>query len=100
MLESQRLYATCPKRSDLNNWRALLLDADVTQYIGNGAPKRNHQIKRLLKNAISHNRNHGFSLFNIFEKKDNAFLGEAGLIHLAFNKNSRDIELSYTLKKQ
>jgi len=70
------------------------------KYIGDGKARNKEETKINLLKAINHYEKYGFTLFDIYKKNTNEFIGEAGLIYLAFDKENKDIEVGYTLHKK
>lgn len=100
ILETERLKIFVPEQESLENRYNLLSDAKVTKYIGNGSPKTLSEVKKGLDKSIEHFMKYGFTLFDVFEKDSNEFIGEAGLIYLAFVRSNEDVEVGYKLHQK
>lgn len=84
----------------LDNWRKLQSDPDVMRYIAKDTLENKDGAKTNLQKSIQHYEEHGFCLFDIFLKETGEFIGEAGLIYLAFDQKNEEVEVSYTLHKK
>ena len=59
----------------------LLSDKEVVKFLGNGQVKTEQEVHEFLTKNIAHYQQHGFCLFDIFEKESGQFIGDAGLIY-------------------
>ncbi|MFQ3307696.1 MAG: RimJ/RimL family protein N-acetyltransferase [Candidatus Midichloriaceae bacterium] len=100
IFQTDRLKIIAPTMKSLDNWYKLQSDADVMRYIGDGKPRDEDGAKASLQKSINHYEKYGFSLFDIYEKNSNEFIGEAGLIYIAFDEDNQDVEVGYTLHKK
>ena len=100
VLETKQLIFKLAVADDLDSLHALLSDADVMKYVGNGKTRSREEVKSWLDDIIAYQKKHGFSFYSVFEKATNEYVGRAGLIHLAFNEQQPDIEVGYTLHKK
>lgn len=98
LLETPRLFLRPFTENDFRRLHALHTDKNVMRYIGNGIRDRT-TIESDLKKIIKHQEKHGFSLFAVFEKASNKFVGRAGLIYLGYDED-KEIEVNYVLHKQ
>ncbi len=100
ILQTKRLNISIPTIGSLNNWRKLQSDPDVMKYIADGNIRDKDGAKVSLQKSIKHYEDHGFCFFDIYEKGSGEFIGEAGLIYLAFDQKNKDVEVGYTLHKK
>jgi [ribosomal protein S5]-alanine N-acetyltransferase len=96
MLITKRLYLRSPQISDFDDLYQLQTDPHVMKYIGNGVRDKT-AVQDSLKNALKHEKKFGYSLGSLFEKETDLFVGRAGLIHLAFDDESTEIEVAYAI---
>ena len=98
ILETKNLYLKVPTIKSAKNRYLLDKNQDIQQYTRAGILDE-EKSKELLLEDISHYKKYGFTIFDLFEKDSNEFIGIAGLIH---DKNSKnlDVELGYILKKE
>lgn len=100
-LETSRLILKTPELSHFSDLLALRTDPDVMKYIGeNGAIQTKEDVSLFLTLAMAYQTKHGFGFCSVFEKESDAFVGQAGLCHLALDDNQAEIELSYRLHKR
>lgn len=97
-LETERLILKTPELDDIEDLAALQSDPDVMKYIGNGVRTRK-EASKFLKMAADHQAKHGFSFCSVYLKESKKFIGQAGLIYLAYNDSQSDIEVGYRLHK-
>ena len=97
-LETERLVIYRSAPDFFEELYRLLSDEEVMRYIGGRALSRS-EIEERLNTCIAHWKRHGFSLGFVFEKISRAFVGRAGLVHLAYDDNQPDIEVGYILLK-
>ena len=100
ILQTKRLYAAVPSMESLENRAKLLCNREVSRFLGNGMPKSRGEVKEFLQKNIDHYDEHGFCLFDIYEKDSNQFIGDAGLIHEALNPQNPNVEVGYRLLKE
>lgn len=100
-LETKRLILKTPESSHFADLLALRTDLDVMKYIGeNGAIQTKEDVEQFLTLAMAYQAKHGFGFCSVFEKESGAFVGQAGLCHLALDDSQADIELAYRLHKR
>lgn len=97
-LKTDRLTMRIPTTHSLNNWCNLQSDPEVLKYLGNGKPTTKLEIEKNLCKTIKYYHQYNFSFFDIYE--NNIFIGIAGLFHLEFDENNKDIEIGYVLHKK
>lgn len=95
-IETERLFLFHPVKEDLEDLCLLQADEQVMRYIGRGVRSR-QEVETGLEKAILHFQKFSFSLGSVFEKSTQKFIGRAGLIHLAMDENSPEIEVGYAL---
>jgi RimJ/RimL family protein N-acetyltransferase len=64
---------------DLEDFAALVADADVMRYVANGAPVTHEGAELALQSIIRHWENHGFGRWAAIDKATGAFAGYGGL---------------------
>jgi len=92
-LETTGLYLKAPHEADFPAICSLQSHPAIMQHF----IQPHAQIRKTFDLSIQHYRNHGFTLFSVFEKITDTFIGQAGLIHLAYDDTQPDIELVYQL---
>jgi ribosomal-protein-alanine N-acetyltransferase len=100
ILETKRLILKLPIEADFDNLLSLRTDPEVMQYIGTGNIETESQVKEFLVKAKNYYEKFGFSLYSVFEKETNHFVGQAGLFHLGFDVTQSEIEIAYRLHKK
>ncbi|MDR3476596.1 MAG: GNAT family N-acetyltransferase [Gammaproteobacteria bacterium] len=100
ILETKRLTLKLPTEADFNDLLSLRTDPEVMQYIGSGNIETEEQIKEFLTKAKHYHEQHGYSLYSVFEKSTNHFVGQAGLFHLGFDVTQSEVEIAYRLNKR
>ncbi len=100
ILQTKRLSVSIPTINSLGDWYKLHSDKNVMKYISDGKAGNQEETKVSLLKAVNHYEKYGFTLFDIYKKNTNEFIGEAGLIYSAFDKENKDIEVGYTLHKK
>jgi ribosomal-protein-alanine N-acetyltransferase len=98
LLETKRLIVKPPSLDNFENVYALCSDADVMHYVGRGAKSR-EDTRESIEKMIQHNKKHGFSIGDVYEKESSLFVGRAGLVYLEMNDDQPEIEIGYTLHK-
>jgi len=100
-LETSRLLLNAPTlEDDVHLIINLRSDPEVMRYMGDGNTQNEAQTYEFLTQAISYYNQYKMGICSVFEKKSNKFMGQAGLMHLGFNTNNEEIEISYRLDKQ
>jgi GrpB-like predicted nucleotidyltransferase (UPF0157 family) len=99
-LETNRLVLAIPKFSDLPEILDLRQDSEVMQFVGQGRIETETDVKRFLEIAIPYQNKYGFGFCSVFKKDSGEFIGQAGLFHLGFDEDQKDIEIAYRLKKK
>jgi len=99
-LETRRLILKQPSMGELDELVALRTDADVMQYIGDGSVQSKEQVIEFINLADSYYKKTGFTFYSVFLKETEDFIGQAGIFHLSFNTDAKDIELAYRFKKE
>ena len=118
VLETDRLILRHLEWSDLDALHAIMSDADVMRYVGNGSPKTRRQTERLLGFWINDNergwdddtlrrlpqlrraveRDAHFSVWATVEKRTNRLIGRCGL--LAWDLEGRkEVEVGYLIAR-
>jgi len=64
---------------DLDDFAALVADADVMKYVAKGAPVTREESDIALQSIIRHWDNHGFGRWAVIDKDTRAFAGYGGL---------------------
>lgn len=95
-LTTPRLILKLPTLSDFDKLYALQTDPNVMKYIGPGV-RTKEEVLKFLEMTVQHQTKHGFSLFSVYEKESAAFVGQAGLVYLAYDDTQPDVELGYRL---
>jgi len=72
-------------------------DPAVSQFLGHGRPKSFEESKELFGKLLAHQERWGFTLSPCYEKRGGECIGFSGLVHLALDDESPDIELGYWL---
>jgi [ribosomal protein S5]-alanine N-acetyltransferase len=96
LLTSPRLYIKEPTLNDFDSLFNLQSNSEVMSYIGNGV-RSQEEVMNGLEKAISHYKQHQFSLGSVFLKSSPKFIGRAGLIYFNYDDSQADIELAYAL---
>ena len=99
IIETERLVLKEPTSHNLDELYVLQADPDVMKYIGSG-PRTKETVRDATESAIKHYEDHGFSMCMLYEKASGNFIGQAGLIYLAYNDKQPDIEVGYRLHKR
>lgn len=99
LLETKRLIVKSSSLDNLENVYALYSDPEVMHYVGHGIKTR-EETREALEAMIQHEKKHGFSSGDVYEKETGLFVGRAGLIYLAMNDRQPDIEIGCILHKQ
>jgi [ribosomal protein S5]-alanine N-acetyltransferase len=99
ILETKRLVLKTPTLDNIDELYLLQSDPDVMKYIGSGVRTKEVVIDAT-ESAIKHYKDHGFSMGSLYEKKTGHFIGQAGLLYLAYNDKQPDIEIGYRLHKR
>jgi len=94
--ERLKVYRSCPEF--LDHLYEVLGNEEVMRYVA-GKPLTYDETIERLKICTTHWERHGFSLGFVFEKESGAFVGRAGLIHLAYVDTQPEIEIAYVLLK-
>lgn len=98
-LETKRLIINVPEPSDFEDYYLHQSDPEVMKYIASGA-RTFEEVKVHLDKVIEHYQKHGFTLGTVTSKENGKFIGQAGLIYLAYQDNQPDIEIGYRLTKE
>ncbi len=96
-LETNRLLLKFTRADDFQNLMVLRSDPNVMRYIGDGTTHQASQVEHFLKTALAYQKRHGIGFCSVFEKDSGKFIGQAGLFHLGFDENKKDIEIAYRL---
>jgi len=78
-IETARLHLRRFQLDDLDGLAALVADAEVMEYVGNGLPVTREEAEIALKSIIAHWANHGFGRWAVFDKESGEFAGYGGL---------------------
>ena len=97
-IETERCLINIPSLNDVDYWQGLHSNADVMQFLG-GVRDRQTTLAWLNEDII-HYKKHGFCLGSVFDKKNNAFIGRAGLVYLNYDDTQEEIEIGYELGKK
>ncbi|WP_131783814.1 GNAT family N-acetyltransferase [Legionella gresilensis] len=97
ILETKRLVLKTMALKDLDSLFALRSDPLVMKYIGSGNLQTKEQVKELINLDQNYFKEFGLGFFNVFNKSDGDFIGQAGLFHLGFDVNQPEIEIAYRL---
>jgi RimJ/RimL family protein N-acetyltransferase len=95
LLETERLLLRPIESGDLDELCGLYSDADVMKFL-HVPPMTREQIEARHTFMLDHWRLHGFGMWMMFRKTDDAFVGRCGLRYL---DDTQHIELGYTLHK-
>jgi ribosomal-protein-alanine N-acetyltransferase len=94
---TQRLYLRLFAPTDLDALARINSDPEVIRYIGEGKPVSREQTAARLHAYIEHWRRHGFGLWAVVHKADQALIGFCGL---QFLENTPEVEIGYRLAKR
>jgi RimJ/RimL family protein N-acetyltransferase len=78
-VETARLRLRMFSPDDLDDFAALIADAEVMRYVGSGLPNSREEAERTLRSIITHWDIHGFGRWAIVDKHSGAFIGYGGL---------------------
>jgi ribosomal-protein-alanine N-acetyltransferase len=93
--ENVRMRSFVP--DDLDHYYTTIYgDADVMRYISAGQPRNRERTNDVLQFVMRHEKTYGYSLWALFSRTDNQFIGHCGLIHPG---DSSDVELVCALGK-
>ncbi len=96
LIKTQRLLIRPPCETDFADLYKLQSDPQVMQYIGRGI-RDQEAVAKGLAQALTHQQKYGFSLGSVFDQASGYFIGRAGLIHLGYDDNAKEIEVAYAL---
>jgi len=99
-LETERLILAYLEYSDLENLVLLRSDPDVMRYINTGKIQTKEEVEQFLAKVIPYQDEYGFGFFSVFEKESGEFIGQAGLLHVAYEPKNEDIEVGYRFHKK
>lgn len=99
-LETERLLLAFAEHRDLDNLVLLRSDPEVMRFIGEGRVQTREEVEEFLNAAIVYQEKYGFGFFSVFEKETGAFVGQAGLFHVAFDENQDELEVAYRFHKK
>ena len=100
MIETKRLILKEPFEGEVDLVAPLQADPMVMRYIWKGTPRSLSDVQGALKRNLVHWEAFGYGFWNVFEKDSGEFVGRAGLLHLAYNPESPDIEVGYHLHQK
>ncbi len=92
-----RLSARQPSATDFDELRRLFEDPAVVATLG--GIRSPEQTRRFLDDALRHWKRHGYGIWMLRSKDDDAFVGYAGLRNLSVAGND-EIELLYALRSE
>jgi RimJ/RimL family protein N-acetyltransferase len=95
LLETERVRLRPIEPGDLDELCGLYSDADVLKFL-HVLPMTRAQVEVRHTFMLEHWRLHGFGMWMVFRKSDNAFVGRCGLRYL---DDTEHVELGYTLHK-
>lgn len=95
LLETDRLKLRPFESGDTGLLYGLHSDVQVMRYVGNGVQTQ-EKVLQCFNRCQEHQAQYGFSMWAVFEKTTQAFVGRAGLIHL---DQTSDIEVGYVLHR-
>lgn len=98
VLETERLIFKPVSMNYVKELTALRGDPDVMKYISQGLTQTQADVEDFINNGKDYYKTYGLDFFCVFTRKGE-FIGQAGLIHTAFNPNSA-IELAYRFHKK
>ena len=78
-VETARLFMRMFRPADLDDFAALVADADVMRYVSHGQPVTREEADVALQSIILHWENHGFGRWAVIDKTTGAFAGYGGL---------------------
>jgi RimJ/RimL family protein N-acetyltransferase len=78
-VETARLVLRMFRPDDLDEFAALVADADVMKYVANGTPVTREESDIALQSIIRHWDSHGFGRWAVIDKDTRAFAGYGGL---------------------
>lgn len=97
ILETARLILRSFSPDDLSDYHAQIYsDPDVTRYLPGGKPRPIEGTKAVLDFSIDHGAKHGFTLWAVINKAENAFIGHCGLVWLT---TAPEVEVAYAFGK-
>ena len=102
MIETERLYLRTFQPEDLSSYHATIYgNADVMTYLPGGIPRPVEVVRETMDYFVSHQERYGFSIWAVFEKESQTFVGHAGLIHAprTDERLPQDVELAYAFGK-
>jgi ribosomal-protein-alanine N-acetyltransferase len=96
-IETQRLRLRGFQPGDLDAYQTTIYgDADVMRYLPGGQPRPVERTRDVLNFFIEHGQQHGFTVWAVIDRGNNAFLGHCGLIYL---NNGVEVEIAYAFGK-
>lgn len=82
LIETENLLMRSFVPDDLDNYYTTIYgDADVMTYISAGLPRNRERTNDVLQFVMRHEKTYGYSLWALFSRADNQFIGHCGLIH-------------------
>jgi len=101
-IETERLRLRTFESDDLGAYHATIYgDAEVMTYLPGGVPRPIEVVEETMDYFISHHHRHGFSIWAVFEKESNTFVGHGGLIYTPRSDEApaTDVEIAYAFGK-
>lgn len=102
MIETERLRLRTFQPDDLTVYHATIYgDAEVMTYLPGGVPRPIEVVTETMDYFVSHQERYGFSIWAVFEKENDTFVGHGGLIYAPRTDEgrSKDVEIAYAFGK-
>lgn len=101
-IETERLRLRPFQPEDLAVYHATIYgDAEVMTYLPGGVPRPIEVVTETMDYFMSHQERYGFSIWAIFEKESETFVGHGGLIYAprTDEARSKEVEIAYAFGK-
>lgn len=93
-IETERLRLRMFRADDLDALAEIYADNEVMQWMGTGGTVPRERVEAAIPRFNERFREHGFGLFAVERKEDNALIGWCGIVHL---DNTPEVEIGYML---
>ena len=96
-LETERLVIRTFELRDAEPWLALVTDPDVSRYLPAGPTPTSDTFFRMLERRHAMEREHGYAIWAVDDRKTGAFVGQCGLCPI--EGTGPEIEIAYHYTK-
>lgn len=96
-LETDRLILKTLSEDDFDRMYTLQSNPEVMRFIGMGKARTKDEAREIFEKFLNHQKKWGFSFCSAYEKVSGDLIGFVGVIHLALDDNSPEIEVGYWL---